>query len=472
MNNTNNTPPENGRTSSNREPYYTDELDDGIQIPLDLICCDPQNPDQPCPICDGKGVIMLDVPVSDNRYGKLHRCPNHPVEVDIDRQERLRRIGNLEAYQDKTFENFITNPFDGQYTHEAVTSLQLALQRAEDFVRRPHGWIVYEGTYGCGKTHLAVAIGNSRLEQFGDQVLFITAPDLLDFLRTTFSPTAEISYDESFEKIRNIKLLILDDLGVENPSGWAKEKLFQLLNYRYAKALPTVITTNTPLDELDPRISSRMMQGDVVKHIKILAPDYRALTRPDDEDKSFSKLYLYNQMRFGTFATDSIDPNEQENLNRAIEVAYRYTTAPSGWLYIMGGFGTGKTHLAASIANELHEQGKQVMFTTIPDLLDYLRLTFDPKSNVRFDKRFHEIVNVPILILDDLRLASATAWAQEKLFQIIDHRYIARMPTVITSSEAMKETDERLMTRLMDRRICYPFALKVRSYVKRTGKNI
>jgi len=414
---------------------------------------------------------MLDVPVSDKRYGKLHRCPNHPVEVDIERQERLRRIGNLDAYKGKTFENFITNPFDGQYTHDAVTSLQLALQRAEDFVRRPHGWIVYEGTYGCGKTHLAVAIGNARLEQFGDQVLFITAPDLLDYLRTTFSPSAEISYDESFERIRNTQLLILDDLGVENPSGWAKEKLFQLLNYRYVKALPTVITTNTPLDELDPRISSRMMEGDVVKHIKILAPDYRALSRVDDEDKSFSKLHLYNHMRFSTFATDSIDPEEEGNLNRGLEMAYRYSTAPSGWLYIMGGFGTGKTHLAAAIANELHEQGKQVLFSTVPDLLDYLRLTFDPKSNVRFDKRFHEIVDVPILILDDLRLASATAWAKEKLFQIIDHRYVAKMPTVITSSEGMQETDERLMTRLMDRRICYPFALKVRSYTKRTGKN-
>lgn len=468
----NNIPQGNGQTSSNRDEFYPDDLSDGIQTPLDLICRDPNNADAPCPICGGKGVIILDVPVTDLRYGKLRRCPNHPVTSDVGHQERLRRIGNLDAYKDKTFENFVINPFDGGYTHEAVTSLKLALQRAEDFVRSPDGWIVYEGTYGCGKTHLAVAIGNARLEQYGDQVLFITAPDLLDYLRTTYSPNAEISYDESFDRIRNVPLLILDDLGVENPSGWAKEKLFQLLNSRYVKSLPTVITTNTPLDELDPRISSRMMQGDVVKHIKIHAPDFRALTRPDDEDKSFSKLHFYRNMRFQTFSTESAFPEEESNLNRAIEVAYSYATEPKGWLYIMGDFGSGKTHLAASIANELHEQGKQVMFTTVPDLLDYLRLTFDPKTNVRFDKRFHEIVNVPILILDDLRLASATAWAQEKLFQMIDHRYVAKMPTVITSSETMESTDPRLATRLMDRRICFPFAFKARSYVKRIGKSL
>ena len=88
-----------------------------------------------------------------------------------------------------------------------------------------------------------------------------------------------------------------------------------------------------------------------------------------------------------------------------------------------------------------------------------------------FDKRFHEIVNVPYLVLDDLRMASATPWAKEKLFQIIDYRYLSRMPTVITSSETVEETDKRLATRLLDRRLCKIFALEARSYVKRMKKH-
>ena len=410
---------------------------------------------------------MLDVPVDDPRYGQFQRCPNHSVDMDTGLHERLRRYGNLEAYKDKTFENFETNPFGGRYTGNAVGSLGMALQRAEDFAREPRGWIVYEGPYGCGKTHLAVAIANARLEKFGDRVLFITAPDLLDFLRTTFNSDAEISYDESFDRIRNIPLLALDDLGVENPSGWAKEKLFQLLNHRHVKALPTVITTNTALDELDPRISSRMMEGDVVKHIQIKAPDYRKMIRPGDEDRHFSNLHLYHLMRFSTFSPMSPLPEEVSNLKRTLQTAQRWAENPDGWLHIMGDFGSGKTHLAASIANELHDRGQGVIFMTVPDLLDYLRLSFNPQSHVRFDKRFHKIMNAPILILDDLRLASATAWAQEKLFQIIDYRYLSRMPTVITSSEVMENTDPRLTTRLIDRRICTSFALEVRSYAER-----
>ena len=126
--------------------------------------------------------------------------------------------------------------------------------------------------------------------------------------------------------------------------------------------------------------------------------------------------------------------------------------------------------MAAAIANQLYENGKDVVFFTVPDLLDVLRQSFDPQQNTRFDKRFHDIQNASILVLDDFRLASATPWAKEKLFQLIDYRYLAKMPTVITTSETMDEMDARVATRLMDGRICLSFAIKARSYVMRATK--
>lgn len=438
----------------------------GIQVPLVFTCTDPANPTQPCPICDGKGVILVDVPIDHPRYGKLHRCPNNPVERDNAHHERLRRIGNLEFYKDKTFENFIVDPSGSDYTHDVVESLNMALMASQTFARSPEGWLVLEGTYGCGKTHLAVAVGNIRVEQFGDEVLFITAPDLLDYLRTTFNPSAEISYDESFDRIRNIPLLILDDLGVENPSGWAKEKLFQLLNYRYSANLPTVITTNMELDELDPRLSSRMLESKTVFHIKILAPDYRPSVAKRSET-IFSQLDLYQNMTFETFDVHSPDPADKNNLKNILEYALEFVRRPRGWIVFMGMYGSGKTHLAAAIANELRRHGHQVMFSTTPELMDYMRITFDPKSNVRFDKRFQEIKNAPILVLDDFSLESATAWSKEKLFQIIDYRYIKKLPTIFTTSKKSEEIDPRLKTRLADTRLCEIIAIKVSSYTNR-----
>ncbi len=445
--------------------------DDAPETPIEFICYDPANPDLPCPLCDGKGVYTLDLPLTDPRFGRFQRCPNHPIEDDREMHKRLRRFGNLAGYRDRTFDNFRVDLLGGSYAPSSVTSLFNAKSAAESYAQAPVGWIVFEGPYGCGKTHLAVAIANARLEQYGEQVLFTTAPDLLDILRATFGPESDATFDAYFERMRKVPLLVLDDLGVENPSGWAKEKLFQLLNDRHVNRLPTVVTTNAPFDDLDPRISSRMMQGDIVKHIRINAPDYRREARAQSLDTRFNDLRLYQEMRFETFTVEGLESDETANLKTALGMARKWALHPSGWLCFLGDYGSGKTHLAASIANDLNERGKDVVFATAPDLLDYLRQAFDPQSHSRFEKRFRDVLHVPILILDDLSLASATAWSQEKLFQIIDYRYLSRSPTVFTSAETRRTLEEdspRLATRLFDQRLCQWFDLdRVRSYVKR-----
>ena len=407
----------------------------------------------------------------DPRFGKFQRCPNNPVQEDNFLQERLRRYGRLSAYRDKTFASFDTDMAGGSYTQHVIQSLEEAKQRASEYAARPKGWIVFEGKVGCGKTHLAVAIANERLEQYGHQVIFVTAPDLLDFLRIGIHSQSDASYDDYFERVRNVSLLVLDDLGVENPSPWAKEKLFQLLNYRHVHRLPTVITTQSPFDELDPWLSSRMMDPQIVRLVRINAPDYRRTTRAQSLDRGFGNLQLYKDMNFDSFTTTSHLPAESANLRRLKGAAEAWARQPTNWLCILGDHGSGKTHLAASIANHLHESGKEVLFYTIPDLLDFLRVAFDPQSSARFDKRFHDIQNSPFLILDDLSLASATPWAKEKLFQIIDARYLAKSPTVFTVSETIERLEDsapRIATRLLDQRICDVYALDaIRSYIDR-----
>ena len=106
-------------------------------------------------------------------------------------------------------------------------------------------------------------------------------------------------------------------------------------------------------------------------------------------------------------------------------------------------------------------------FTTVPDLLDVFRASFSPRGRDDFQQRFDAIASAPHLILDDLSLASGTAWSKEKLFQIIDRRYLGRLPTVLTSYHTIEEMEPRLVTRLMDARVCATFALTARSYVKR-----
>ena len=96
----------------------------------------------------------------------------------------------------------------------------------------------------------------------GEPVLFIVVPDLLDHLRATFNPSASGSrLDKRFDEVRTAPLLILDDLGTESATAWAREKLYQLFNYRYNARLPTVITSATHIDELEPRLAARLLDG-------------------------------------------------------------------------------------------------------------------------------------------------------------------------------------------------------------------
>jgi DNA replication protein DnaC len=172
------------------------------------------------------------------------------------------------------FDNFI----DG-----GNRSLNQAHREAWNFAEDPHGWLVLAGVVGCGKTHLAAAIKNERDER-GGQTLFKTVPDLLDYLRATYAPDSNVTYDRGFDAIRNAEVLLLDDYGAHSSTPWAEEKLFQLLNYRFNARLPTVITTNQPLDRSvapsgapsqEQRILSRLLDPDLSTVCRIDAGRYK-----------------------------------------------------------------------------------------------------------------------------------------------------------------------------------------------------
>ncbi len=166
---------------------------------------------------------------------------------------------------------------------EEAANLQRALRTARLYARQPDGWLVLLGGHGCGKTHLAAAIAGERLAA-GDRVCFAVVPDLLDHLRATFNPQHPVTYDDLFEEIRSVGLLVLDDLGAHHTSPWAEEKLYQIISYRYINRLPTVITTNLNPSDLPPRLASRMLDSELSTAFRVLAPDYRTGALPRDRE--------------------------------------------------------------------------------------------------------------------------------------------------------------------------------------------
>ncbi len=193
-------------------------------------------------------------------------------------------LSSLDQFPGKTFENFDLRENDDLSTEEK-RSLKKALQAAQKFAKNPQGWLVFIGSFGSGKTHLAAAIGNYRTMHVTPPML-ISVPDLLDHLRATFSPHSSISLDRRFEEIRHTSLLILDDLGTQSTTPWAKEKLYQLFNYRYNAELPTVITSSTSLEDMDPRLRSRMLDRRLCEIFAITVSPYTGTPKPRTKQTS------------------------------------------------------------------------------------------------------------------------------------------------------------------------------------------
>ncbi len=412
------------------------------------------------------GYITRNVPVGHPDFGKAVLCSCQHAEATVRRARKLRKVSNLAGYIHLTFDNFSVKEND--------TTLRPAAESAYRFTEDLEGWLVFQGSYGTGKTHLAAAIGNRLIELGNDDVVFLTVPDLLDHLRTTYHPASETSYDALFDRLRNAGVLILDDLGTESPTAWAAEKLFQLLNHRYVYRLPTVITTNHRMDDMDGRIASRLSDSALVQMFALNAPDFRRARHGSSQTdaSTITDLSLYQRMTF-----ESFDWSVMDRANKAKDVLNLYISRPqaAGWLLIVGGHGSGKTHMAASIAQfrSRHFQ-ERVLFLRCADLFDYLRSSLS-KDNNTLDERFQQICDAEVLLLDDLSTRSASAWITEKLFQIIDFRYLTQKPTVFTASEKdLEALDDRIESRLKDRFLCTFVSLGNQHYpsIPRQRQNI
>lgn len=415
--------------------------------------------DPNCPQCHGLGYLRLDVPIGHPEFGRLQICSCRKGQVSQQIRQRLFAMSNLDNLRHLTFENFKPRGHIGLSSRKA-DSLEMAYNQSRQYAQSQDGWLLLQGGYGCGKTHLAAAIANFAVS-LGVPTLFLTVPDLLDTLRFAWDDT-ETTFEERFDEIRQAPLLVMDDFGTQNTTEWAREKLFQILNHRYINRLPMVVTTNLPLEDIEARIRSRLLDPQLVTRVNILSPDFRNPT----EDTDLGALHELTFVKFNLRTGEGLSPTDLRSLEKAFQVARDFAKKPEGWLVFTGPSGCGKTHLAAAIANYQIERGFDVFITTASDLLDYLRASFSPDSSVSLDRRFQQMKESPLLILDELGAQSMTPWAREKLRQLFNHRYNHKLPTVITTMGLFDDIDEYLRTRMKDRRLCTIYGITVPGYAE------
>ena len=413
-----------------------------------------------CPLCGGVGFVVPNLPTNHPGFGRVVPCDCRKSLTEQHKNQQLQKLSALEGkLAQHNFDNF--NPTGKMNGTPEGKKLNWAYQIAFAYAENPaKKWLILRGGYGCGKTHLAAAIANKQLEQ-GRGVIFVNVPDLLDDLRKSYQAHSAMSYEERFTAIRTAPFLVLDDFGAHRASDWAQEKIYQLINYRYNEQLPTVITMNIGLEEIEGRVRSRLVDTKLSRLIHITAPDYRQGSADAYADLSILK-YL-ERYRFKTFQDrhHELLAKPYNQLKTIVTTLQAYSDAPKGWIVLSSTTPyNGKTHLAAAVAHQVKENGNSVLFLSVSELLDHLRATFDPKMGVRLDIRFQQIKDVSLLVLDNLGMESATPWAREKMHQLFNHRFLLRLPTLITTNLMQENVEPRLRARFSDPTVCQFLSLE------------
>ena len=141
--------------------------------------------------------------------------------------------------------------------------------------------IYLHGSFGSGKTYLIASLFNEMAKR-GVKSILIYYPDFLRKLKASF----QSNYNEQFDEIERIPLLLLDDIGAENCSNWARDEVLgPILQYRMENHLPTFFTSNLTLSELEKALSltssgvDKLKARRIVERIKQLSIDQELISK-------------------------------------------------------------------------------------------------------------------------------------------------------------------------------------------------
>lgn len=163
-------------------------------------------------------------------------------------------------------------------------------------------------------------------------------------------------------------------------------------------------------------------------------------------------------------AVDGLKPMERklrfaglaDNGNLAVINAVRMVSElRQGLVTLTGKPGTGKTTLLVCAVNEARDNGAVAVYTTVTDLLDYLRRAYDPhNTGLTADGRWNLLINADVLALDELDEWNATPWAEERFLRLMDERWRAmdRCLTLCATNSALDALPGKVASRLRDGR--------------------
>ncbi len=222
-------------------------------------------PNPECARCRGAGWLHPRNPDGTPDYSRVVPCsgPGCYGEALGNRyvsKTELARKGVVASTQ--SFDTFVSVPGS-----EAALAACKAFAESET---KCNLLLVY-GRTGCGKSHLATAVA-LRFAQRWTDARKLDVPDLLAEWRQSMQDN---SLETKIAAIKNLPVLVFDDLKIDQSSDWAMGRLEEVISHRYERNLRTMVTTNADIQDLPARLASRFGDRDRSRQVLNEAPDYR-----------------------------------------------------------------------------------------------------------------------------------------------------------------------------------------------------
>ncbi|HEO4576041.1 TPA: ATP-binding protein [Streptococcus agalactiae] len=219
------------------------------------------------------------------------------IKRDKENAEReiLTRISSLKR-------DCFSSPLQHQYTFEKFLNekgqaYKVAYNYAKNFeqMKEDNVGLLFYGDVGSGKTYLACSIANELIEREQVKVKIMNLSQVINQIQKS---AFKLDSNEIINNLSNIPLLILDDLGIERDTPYAREQVYNIINSRYLKGKPTIFTTNLSLEIIQnpnidleyQRIYSRILEMTIP--VKVTGEDFRRKIQ-QEKLRKYKELLLY-----------------------------------------------------------------------------------------------------------------------------------------------------------------------------------
>lgn len=217
---------------------------------------------------------------------RLEKQKQREKEQEIERLKRSCFISTSQwAY---TFDN---------YKGEKDKSYIIAKNYVKEYeqMKKENIGLLFCGTVGSGKTYLACCIANALIEEYMIRVKIRNFAQIINDLQKS---GFDLDKNEYIESLTNVSVLILDDLGIERDTSYAKEQVYNIVNSRYLKQKPTIFTTNLPYEKIQnsddgveyERIYSRIIEMCIP--VKVMGEDFRKRLQKEKLKQNKERLLM------------------------------------------------------------------------------------------------------------------------------------------------------------------------------------